>query len=528
MTEPNSRRGAGGLIAVGLGVLVVGVIAAILIAHGSDHRDSKAVVLRPTTDVVHQVPAVGRDAAEVTIPGHGPEVRIQRSFFGLSTEYWTLPTDEHHTALYKRVVTMLHVPGDDRYILRIGGDSSDHAVFDPTARRLPPWAFAVTPQFVERTAAIVRQLNLRVIIDLNTFTVDPRAAAAWARAAQARFPAGSLLGFEVGNEPDLYDHALWVSQLKNTGFDVAKLPLAITAKSNVQDYSRFADALRLATPHVALLAPALALPETKLNWIATLLRSPHPGLKVITAHRYPYSACAAPGTPARPTIHKLLSERAVLEPARTIEPAVRLAHRFGIPVRLSEINSVTCGGVPRISNSFATALWIPDILFELVRAGVDGVNLHARVYSINAPFTFTHLGLRSRPLFYGMILFARMLGPHSRLVPAQVHAAASLHLKVWAVREGARTLNVLLINKGDREARIKLHLPTAGPAMLQRLIAPSAAATRHVTLAGQRLDDQVRWRGRARVEKLSGNGGTFTVTVRRQSATMMTVNAGGS
>jgi hypothetical protein len=30
------------------------------------------------------------------------------------------------------------------------------------------------------------------------------------------------------------------------------------------------------------------------------------------------------------------------------------------------------------------------------------------------------------------------------------------------------------------------------------------------------------------VEKLSGNGGTFTVTVRRQSATMMTVNARGS
>jgi hypothetical protein len=64
--------------------------------------------------------------------------------------------------------------------------------------------------------------------------------------------------------------------------------------------------------------------------------------------------------------------------------------------------------------------------------------------------------------------------------------------------------------------------------MLQRLIAPSAAATRNVTLAGQRLDDQVRWLGRARVEKLSGNGGTFTVTVRRQSATMMTVNASGS
>ncbi len=125
MKEPNSRRGARELIAVGLGVLVVGVIAAILNAGGSDHRDSKAVVPQARTDAIQQVPAVERDAADVTIPGHGAAVRIQRSFFGLSTEYWTLPTDEHHTALYKRVLTMLHVPGDDRYVLRIGGDSSD-------------------------------------------------------------------------------------------------------------------------------------------------------------------------------------------------------------------------------------------------------------------------------------------------------------------------------------------------------------------------------------------------------------------
>jgi hypothetical protein len=31
-----------------------------------------------------------------------------------------------------------------------------------------------------------------------------------------------------------------------------------------------------------------------------------------------------------------------------------------------------------VSDTFATALWAPDALFELLRAGIDGVNVHVR------------------------------------------------------------------------------------------------------------------------------------------------------
>ncbi len=64
-----------------------------------------------------------------------------------------------------------------------------------------------------------------------------------------------------------------------------------------------------------------------------------------------------------------------------------------------------------MSNTFATALWAPDALFELVRAGVEGVNLHGRVFAINDPFYFTQGGFQTHPLFYGLIVFRRMLGP---------------------------------------------------------------------------------------------------------------------
>lgn len=53
-----------------------------------------------------------------------------------------------------------------------------------------------------------------------------------------------------------------------------------------------------------------------------------------------------------------------------------------------EINSVTGLGLGGVSDTFATALWAPDALFELMRAGVPAVNLHARVFAVDDPFTF--------------------------------------------------------------------------------------------------------------------------------------------
>jgi hypothetical protein len=504
-------------------VLVAALVAAFLIARAPGDRSSPSRAAAAASGPA-AVASLGAGQAEVSIGAHERVTPIPHSFLGFSTEYWTLPVDERHLALYRRVLSQIHVAGDGRFVLRIGGDSSDHAVWDPTSSRLPPWAFEVTPRLVARTAKIIRQMRLRVIIDINTLTSTPRLAADWARAAQAHLPARSITGFEIGNEPDLYSRRTWARQLAHTGFNLARLPRAITPTSYVGDYNRFARALIRAAPGVPLLAPALANPDRDVNWISTLLAAAHPGLRVISVHRYPYSACSRPGRPQYPTVQKLLGQQATAGMARSVKPAVALGRRVGLPVRLTEINSVTCGGVPRVSNTFATALWAPDALFELVRAGVEGVNLHVRVFSINAPFRFDRRGVRAWPLLYGLILFKRMLGPHSRLVPVRLRSPRSLRLKAWAVRVGSDTLNVLLLDKGERPAAVALDLPATGSASVQRLVAPSASSRSHVTLAGQHLDDRVIWAGRARVEAVSPAGGRYSVSVRRQSAALLTVH----
>jgi hypothetical protein len=463
--------------------------------------------------------------AEVTIGRNPRLMAIPHSFLGIATPYWALPPDEHHLSLYRRVLAILHVRGDGRFVMRIGGDSADYAVWDPGAHRLDPWAFPVKPALVARLARIVRTLRLRVIIDLNTVTSTPHLAATWARAAEARLPHGSILGFEVGNEPDLYRWKGWVAKLKGKGFDLARLPKRLTPADYVAQYHHFGHAVRGAVPGVPLLAPALGDPVTGLNWVSTLLAAPHPGLRVVTVHRYPFSACAHPGDRTWPTVAKLLDKSATLGTGSALKPAVALARRAGLPERLTEINSVTCGGVPGVSNSFATALWAPDALFSVVRSGVRAVNLEARVYSINAPFGWHRGGMRAHPLLYGLIMFKRMLGPDSRLVSLHLHAATSRskRLTAWAVRSGRAALKVLLTNDGSSPARVAVRLPATGPGTVQRLLARSASATSGVTLDGQQLDSEVHWHGRPTPQTITPSAGTYLVTVPPRSAAMLSV-----
>lgn len=463
--------------------------------------------------------------AELTIRSQERLTDIPRSFLGFSTEYWTLPFDERHILLYRRLIALVHVPGDGGFVLRIGGDSSDHAFWEPRVHDLPHWAFALTPGWIARTARVVRDSGLRVIIDLNFITGTPRLAAAWARQAERELPPHSIIGFEVGNEPDLYVRTLWALQLGH-GLAAGLLPRAITPSTYAGAYRAYERLLAAVAPKVPLLAPALALPRRDRGWIEALLRSPHPKLGTVSVHVYPYTACATPSEGNYPTVARLLSEHAATVMAAAVAPAVALAHQAGLPVRVTEFNSVSCGGRAGVSNAFATALWAPDALFELAGAGVAAADLHVRGFSINAPFYFTSGGIRARPLLYGLILFTRMLGPDSRLVPLQTQGASSTDLTAWAVRRAGGVLKVLLIDRGKRSVRVNLRLPSDGAATVERLQAPTPSSTSGVTLDGQHLDTDARWKGPRIIQTVEPSDGRYAVVVRHFSAALVSVRVG--
>ena len=514
---------AGVLSAVPLAATAAAILWLLLGTGPSATRRAAARTPRRAAPAARQAQKLPQ--AEVAVRLQRGAIPVPRSFLGLSTEYWSLPLYERHLRAFERVLAMLHVPGDGPLILRIGGDSADRTYWDPRARSLPRARFGLTPAWLREAATLVRHTGTRVILDLNLIADSPAMAAHWARAALAQLPRRSLVGFEIGNEPDLYHREFFdrLATVARTALDAGDVRGGFSASTYSHDFGFYARALSPVAGSVPLLGPAVANPAVALSWLASLIASDHRQLGMLTAHRYPLSACKQPSSPLYPTIARVLSERSSAGIARSVRLAVALAHRAGLRFRLTELNSVTCGGRAGVSNAFASALWAPDALFELLRAGVDGVNLHIRVNAVNAPFALVPSGVRPRPLLYGLIMFARTLAPGSQLIDVRLHEADSLHLKAWGVRVRGDGLHVLVIDKGRRAANVDLRLPASSPATVQRLLAPSAVARSGVTLAGQQLGSDAVWQGRRVAQRIWPGRGGYELAMPAWSAALVTV-----
>src|SRR5690242_17880821 len=84
---------------------------------------------------LHASPAPRLAQATLTIGPALSTAPVPTSFFGISTEYWTLPLFERDSPVFERVLSLLHVAGDGPLILRIGGDSADHAFWSARDRK---------------------------------------------------------------------------------------------------------------------------------------------------------------------------------------------------------------------------------------------------------------------------------------------------------------------------------------------------------------------------------------------------------
>ena len=437
---------------------------------------------------------------------------VPASFLGISTESYSVPVLAAHLPELTRVFSMLVQNGP--VVLRIGGDSAQRAIVT-SSPAAPTSEVELTPAWLAQTSAIVRALHVQLILDLNTITANPTQVAAWAKIAEQSLPPGSIVGFEIGNEPDIYDPLTFTNQ----GF-AGPFPPRLTAATYAALFRRYDAALDKVVPKALVIAPALSEPEKNLGWIKTLLGGGHAGLTAVSAHRYPLNACIHFG-PLAPTVAGLLTEKVTAGEAATVKPAIAASARSHLPVRLTEVNSVTCGGKPGVSDTFATALWAPDALMEYISHGVTSVDLHVRTELSNGAYGFTKTGgLIARPLLYGLVAFTRTLGSHPQILPAHVTVTGPIDLKHWVVLDGDR-LRVLLINKSGRTLNARLSLPVSGPVLVQRLLDRAATETTGETLAGQALGLTGQWTGPLIQTKVTATGGTYPISIPGTSAAIV-------
>ena len=474
------------------------------------------------------LPAGEAPTALVTIEAGRAERRVPFGFLGLSLEY---PAVEAYAGtdplapdpVFVELVRNL-VPGQAP-VLRIGGDSADRTWWPTPGRARPPGVkFSITNRWLSVTRALAGALRARLILGLNLEADSPRLAASEATALLEGIGSHWVSAFELGNEPDLYGTFPWYRT--SSGRHVTGRPRGYDLSALIGDFMRFASAL----PHRSLAGPSLGTP----SWIRQLGRflDAVPRLGLVTLHRYPLQVCYTPRrSPRFPTVARLLSSSSSIGLGDSFAPYVAAARARGLSLRVDELNSVSCGADPAVSRTFASALWVLNTLFEMLRAGVHGVNIHTFP---GAGYELFKLGRSGglwqadvSPEYYGLLLFARAAPAGSRLLA--VAGGAGGTVRTWATRAGDGTVRVVFVNTGSVARRLSVGLPgmTFGTGSLERLSAPGIRASGGVTLAGQSFGASTstgRLAGAALTSSVPAVSGRYVVQVPAASAAMLVLS----
>jgi hypothetical protein len=459
----------------------------------------------------------------ITIGAPLPAPAIPPGFVGLSLEQNSLEkyTGTNSSALDPVFLQLIRNidPGQDP-VLRLGGDSTDKSWYPVPDLAQPPWVkFTFTPSWLTMTHALAAALHAKLIVGVNFEADSAKITAAEASALLSGLGRSAVQALELGNEPELYSGFGWYR-------NAAGVPVLGRGPSwSPAQYAQQASALAHALPAVPLAGPAVG--STK--WIAALptILAGDRALSLVTVHAYPLKHCTAA---SHPTIGQLLAPSSSNGLAAGVAPAVREAARHGLKLRVGEMNAVSCGGEPGVSNSFASALWSLDTLFAMARTGVAGVNLHTSPRVSNRLFAFAQPAGRWTgsvyPVYYGILMFARAVPAGSRLL--SVAGPSTATVPVWAVRTPHGQVHVVVINKrlGGSQT-ITIRVPGAhGAGTVERLNAPSLAAESGETLAGQSFGASTSTglaAGARRVERPIHRGDEYRVTVPAHSAALLTV-----
>ena len=462
----------------------------------------------------------------VTVTVGAVQQPIPPGFFGLGFETSEVAGFAAVGASFDRMIALLR-PGDRVPLpVRIGGRSADETVWRTAALARDRRIEQLDPSWPDELARVVRADGLRIELTVNLPAHSPAMAVRFVSDVERSLPRGALSGVAVGNEPDLYRLHPFLNA-ERVATTTARTPAAWTATYSparyASDFRAYAQALGRAFPGVKLSAPDLSFPS--LEWPTDLLRLRRFAPAEFTFHRYGTAACTASQLRRLPDAAGFLNDRYTHGLARTMSGDIAFAQAHHLIVRISEMNSVSCGGPAELAQSFATALWAPDALFEMARAGIAAVNWHIRAAKVNAPVVFEAHGMQARPELYGLALYARMIGLGAALLPVRTNATNDRSLKVWAVGS-RRFLRLLLINRGASARTADIPVParvhgTAGT--LIRLLAPSVTATAGVMLAGQTIGPDGRWHGRRATERVRVRNGSYRVVLGGYSAALLTL-----
>jgi hypothetical protein len=404
----------------------------------------------------------------VSINSQHPLRALDSSFLGLSYE-----KDMISTPLFdsknKPLVTLFSRLGHG--VIRFGGNQVEKTTWEKNG----PGNITkvVSPKDLDRLAGFIRATKWQIIYGINLGKNTPENAADEAAYATKVF-GKQLIGFQIGNEPDLY-------------YDNGIRPPTYTYQDFKNEWEVYFEAIRKRVPTATFNGPSSASPGLK-TFAVPFARDEMTKINMLAQHYY-----RASGSSPSSTIDLLLDpDTTKLKPM--LETLSLTANSTHVGFRMSECNSFYGGGAPGISNGFGTALWVIDFLFENAVYGSAGVNFHGGGDEWYTPIANNELGVVDgiRPEYYGLFLFAK--AANGSLLQTKTENQDP-HFSSYATTAKDGSFWIILSNK-DRtktfQATVVLdqHVTEAHSLILT---APSLDSTSDYTFGGSAIDVSGNW-----------------------------------
>ncbi|MGC2531319.1 MAG: hypothetical protein WA424_00090 [Candidatus Sulfotelmatobacter sp.] len=301
----------------------------------------------------------------------GPQMPID--FVGLSYEVQQLTDPNFFSAQNNGLIRefkALSLTG----VLRLGGNTSEFAYWKPKPESPEPEHpqvrevvgepkaryYAVTPEAVRTLAEFLQTAGWTCVYGIGMGTNAPARAAEEA-AFVAETLSDRLQYFQIGNEPDLFDHHL-------------RDPKTWSAKTYLEEWLSLARAIAARVPAAKFGMPDVAGAVSWLTEIAdqwpSIQNPPH--VTTLTHHYY----FGGPATNPDVNIPNLLKPATMQRVQNTANIASAAASKMSARVRMTEGNTCYRGGKPGVSDVFAAALWSADYSLLLASNDYSGINLH--------------------------------------------------------------------------------------------------------------------------------------------------------
>lgn len=462
------------------------------------------------TPAIIAAPLRGADL-RLTLHPERPGNSIAADFTGLSYETSQL-SDPTFFAPQNVALAGFHRCLGAAGILRIGGNTSEFSVWTPSGSASPPLPEAIGPDTGRHpaprrpvTPRAIRNLNgflalsgWRLIYGLNMGSESPATVADEA-ACVAGVMGDRLVAFQLCNEPDLFNG----NGLRPPSYDFRQF---------AAQWRRYFHAVKARVPTAVFAGPDTAGDN---EWLVRFAEELRHDVAFLTHHYY------AEGPPTDPsmTIERLLSPSPKL--AAEFKAATATRRATGLPFRMAETNSCYGGGKSGVSDTFASALWGADLMYQLAAAGATGVNFHGGGYGWYTPVAGTRpAGFMARPIYYGMLLFAAAQA--RSFVMTEMDGAADGSVAAYGLKAHDGTLKVVILNKSlDADFTLAINAAGAKKAVVMRLSAPRPEDTTDVTFGGSVVGNDGAW-APAITESLAARRGVLTTGIPRASGALVT------